>query len=47
VLFGAAEGTNKWNWIMWGSAPIIALTLGFVFFNKRGTHYAGATKRTY
>lgn len=30
LLFGAAEGPQKWQWILWGSVPDVALTIGFV-----------------
>ncbi|HKM65250.1 MAG TPA: hypothetical protein VJY39_22450 [Acidisphaera sp.] len=32
ILFGAAEGPQKWQWIMAGSVPNALLALGFVFF---------------
>ena len=30
ALFGAAEGYHKWDWIVVGSAPNLALFAGFV-----------------
>lgn len=29
VLFGAAEGFNKWSWIKAGTVPNLLLALGF------------------
>ena len=31
ILFGAAEGPQKWQWIEAGLVPNVLLTLGFVF----------------
>jgi hypothetical protein len=31
TLFGAAEGPEKWQWIMVGTVPDALLTLGFIF----------------
>jgi len=31
ILFGAAEGPQKWDWILAGTVPITLLTLGFIF----------------
>lgn len=32
TLFGAAEGPQKWQWILAGSLPNLALTVGFIAF---------------
>lgn len=32
ILFGAAVGPQKWQWIMAGTVPNALLALGFVFF---------------
>ena len=31
VLFGAAEGIQKWQWIAAGTVPNLLLTLGYIF----------------
>ena len=31
ILFGAAEGPQKWQWIEAGLVPNLLLTLGFIF----------------
>lgn len=31
MLFGSAEGIQKWQSILWGSIPNVLLTVGFIF----------------
>jgi hypothetical protein len=36
MLFGAAEGPQKWQWIMAGSVPDFLLAAGFIFLGRFG-----------